>query len=66
MRGHLQRGQADPGIIQALENLGKTLQERYGSIGDPCPACGEADLSPEGGKHVCPACHYIQPCCQPG
>lgn len=32
---------------------------------DPCPACGEADLVPMGGKHRCPECGYIQPCCQP-
>lgn len=33
--------------------------------GDPCPCCGEADLEKKGTKEVCPACHYIQPCCQP-
>lgn len=32
---------------------------------DPCPQCGEADLEPRGGKHVCPACHFVQPCCNP-
>lgn len=34
--------------------------------GDPCPQCNEADLEPYGGKHKCPICAYIQPCCQPG
>jgi len=33
--------------------------------GDPCPACGEADLEPMGGKHACPECGYLQPCCNP-
>lgn len=65
MRGHLQRGQTDPGFLAKLEELGRCLQEKYGSIGDLCPACGEADLSPEGGKRVCPVCHYIAPCCDP-
>ena len=32
---------------------------------DPCPACGKADLEEHGGKHVCPECSYLQPCCNP-
>ena len=32
---------------------------------DPCPSCGEADLKPHGGKHVCERCGYLQPCCNP-
>jgi len=34
-------------------------------LDDPCPSCYEADLEKRGGKEVCPACNYIQPCCQP-
>lgn len=34
--------------------------------GDPCPQCWEADLEAYGGKHKCPVCGYLQPCCQPG
>jgi transposase len=30
-----------------------------------CPQCGGADLEQRGGKHVCPACGFIQPCCNP-
>jgi hypothetical protein len=31
----------------------------------PCPQCNEADLEARGGKHVCPRCGFILPCCQP-
>lgn len=41
------------------------LLRRLASLPDPCPQCGEADLEPFGGKHRCPACFYLQPCCQP-
>jgi hypothetical protein len=41
------------------------LTEELGLYRDPCPACNEADLEPAGGKHRCPACGYIQPCCNP-
>jgi hypothetical protein len=27
--------------------------------------CAEADLEQRGGKQICPACPYVQPCCQP-
>jgi predicted RNA-binding Zn-ribbon protein involved in translation (DUF1610 family) len=32
-----------------------------------CPQCGQADLAPHGNgsKWTCPACGYIQPCCDP-
>jgi hypothetical protein len=33
--------------------------------GDTCPQCGEADLVPEGAKHRCPVCRFLQPCCNP-
>jgi predicted RNA-binding Zn-ribbon protein involved in translation (DUF1610 family) len=41
------------------------LMRRLASLPDPCPQCGEADLVPSGAKHRCPACGYLQPCCQP-
>ena len=36
--------------------------------GDPCPACGQADLRPygNGSKLACPRCHFILPCCEGG
>lgn len=33
--------------------------------GDPCPACGEGELTPEKGKLVCYICRYVQGCCDP-
>lgn len=33
---------------------------------DPCPQCAAADLEPFGAKMRCPACGYLQPCCDPG
>jgi hypothetical protein len=40
-------------------------QADYLPPGDPCPQRGEADLERRGGKHICPLCHFCQPCCQP-
>lgn len=34
------------------------------AVPDTCPQCGDADLEPMGGKHRCPVCGYLQPCCQ--
>jgi hypothetical protein len=41
------------------------LRDHVRSPRDPCPQCNEADLEPRGGKHVCPRCGYIAPCCDP-
>lgn len=41
------------------------LLRRLAAMPDPCPQCNEADLKPRGGKHVCPRCGYLAPCCDP-
>jgi DNA (cytosine-5)-methyltransferase 1 len=45
--------------------IGAELYALTRDTGDPCPACGEADLETYGGKLRCPECFYLQPCCQP-
>jgi len=45
--------------------IGAELYALVRDGGDPCPACHGADLGPHGGKMSCPACGYLQPCCQP-
>jgi len=32
-----------------------------GIVVEPCPSCDQADLEPQGEKHVCPRCGYTQP-----
>jgi hypothetical protein len=36
--------------------------------GEPCPACGQADLRPygNGSKWICPDCFFLLPCCEGG
>lgn len=33
--------------------------------GDDCPRCNQAEMESFGGKLRCPACFYLQPCCNP-
>ena len=61
-------GTSDRALSRALAR-GREASERAsacgGGVPDTCPQCGEADLVPEGAKHRCPVCHFIQPCCNP-
>ena len=50
---------------QSISGIRKDLPKGpAGIIVDTCPSCDQADLEPQGGKHVCPHCGYTQPCCQ--
>lgn len=50
---------------QPGQEAGDGLAARLPRYHDPCPQCGDADLEPAGAKMRCPACGYLQPCCQP-
>jgi hypothetical protein len=53
------------GLNKIAEISRKIIVLPPGRKSDPCPACDQNDLQPHGGKHRCPSCGYLQPCCQP-
>lgn len=54
-----------PGRATHYQVIQEVLKPSGCAVPDTCPQCGEADLVPEGAKHRCPVCSYIQPCCNP-